>query len=141
MSEPLPELQRIIPVPDEISEPFWSSGADGRLRIQRCQGCGYFLHPPGQRCPECGEREFMFHAVSGAGEVYSFVVNHQQWHPSYPTPYVIASVELPEQPGLRIVSNLVECEPSELRIGLAVRVAFEPLGGWYIPLFVPEAAA
>ena len=99
------------------------------------------MHPPGSRCPTCGSREFAFEAVSGIGEVYSFVVNHQQWHPSYPTPYVIASVELPEQAGLRIVSNLVDCEPDVVAIGLGVRVVFEPIGDYFIPLFTPEVTS
>jgi len=133
--------RRIAPVPDETSEPFWRGGADGELRIQRCNDCGYFLHPPGRRCPECGGRAFTFSAVAGTGQVYSFAVNHQQWHPAYPTPYVIASVELPEQAGLRIVTNLVDCELDAVHIGLAVRVVFERLGEWHIPLFTPEVAA
>ena len=132
------ELERIPPVPDEVSEPFWRGGADGELRIQRCTACRFFLHPPGRRCPRCGGREFEFDAVSGTGHVYSFVVNHQQWHPCYPTPYVIASVELPEQVGLRIVTNVVGCDPTDVHIGLAVRVVFEPIASWFVPLFTPE---
>lgn len=129
---------RIAPVPDVHSEPFWSGGADGQLRIQRCTQCGHFLHPPGWRCPTCGGRDLAFAPVTGVGEVYSYAVNHQEWHPAFPVPYVIAAIELPEQCGLRVVSNVVGCDPSDVHIGLPVRVVFEPVGEWYLPLFTPE---
>ena len=59
-------------------------------------------------------------------------------------PYVIAIVELPEQAGLRLTTNVVGCAPEDVRIGMPMRVVFEhhpdPDGDVFIPLFAPESA-
>ena len=35
---------------------FWTSGADGTLRIQGCDDCGTLVHPPVPICPACRSR-------------------------------------------------------------------------------------
>jgi len=40
-------------------------------------------------------------------------------------PYTVVVVALEETPGVRIVSNLVDAAPEELRVGLPVEVFFE----------------
>ena len=101
---------RVQPVLDDENRFFWTSGEDGRLRFLRCQSCGYYLHPPLPRCPECGGRELEPEAVSGRGEVHSFTVNHQPWDGGT-EPYAIALVAIPEQEGLRLTTNIVGCPP------------------------------
>ena len=129
-----PATFRVLPALDETNEFFWTSGADGRLRFLRCQGCGYFVHPPGPRCPECGSREVEPEAVSGRGEVLTYTVNHQSWDGST-VPYAIVIVELAEQEGLRLTSNLVGVELDDIEIGMPVQVTFEQHGEVYYPLF------
>jgi uncharacterized OB-fold protein len=54
------------------------------------------------------------------------------------TPYVVALVDLEE--GVRMMSNIVGCEPEAARAGLAVQVAWEALSdGRFLPVFEPEA--
>jgi uncharacterized OB-fold protein len=60
---------------------------------------------------------------SGRGTVYSYVVHHHPPVPGFTPPFVVALVELEE--GVRVVSNLIEVDPSSVEIGLPVRVAFE----------------
>ena len=60
--------------------------------------------------------------MSGRGTVFTFTVNHQPFNPAVPVPYVIAIVELEEQAGLRIATNIVDCEPESVCIGLPVEV-------------------
>jgi uncharacterized OB-fold protein len=55
-----------------------------------------------------------------------------------PAPYVLASIELVEQAGLRVLSNVVGCEVDEVVIGAPVRVVFEKVGAAHVPLFVLE---
>jgi uncharacterized OB-fold protein len=125
---------RVLPALDDANRFFWTSGEDGRLRFLRCQSCGYFLHPPLPRCPQCGSTELVPEAVSGRGEVFSFTVNHQSWDGST-EPYVIAVVALPEQDGLRLTTNVVGCPADDVRIGMPVRVAFEQRDTVWFPLF------
>ncbi len=127
-------LSRPAPTPDEL--PFWRSGADGRLRMQRCGGCHMFQHPPNPVCHRCLSRDVAFEEVSGNGVVYTFTVNHQPWQPRLADPYAVIVVELVEQSGLRFVSRLVDTELADVTIGMRVRVIFEPLGDdMFAPLF------
>lgn len=134
----MPKPRRVLPAAAGPSGFFWTSGADGGLRILRCSSCAYFIHPPTSYCPQCGGREPLPHRVSGRATVQSFTVNHQQWDDS-PDPYVVAIVELVEQPGLRLMTNLVGAAPEDMRIGMVVRVVFEDHGDVQLPLFEPVA--
>jgi uncharacterized OB-fold protein len=127
---------RVQPALDDENRFFWTSGADGRLRFLRCQGCGYFLHPPSPRCPRCGSRELAPEAVSGEGEVFSYTVNHQPWDGTT-EPWVIALVSFPEQDDLRLTTNVVGCPPDDVRIGMPVRVTFEQHDQVFFPVFEP----
>ena len=137
MSAPPPF--RVQPALDDSNRFFWSSGEDGRLRFLRCQACGYYLHPPLPRCPQCGSREVAPEAVSGRGELYSYTVNHQSWDGSA-EPYAIILVTFPEQEGLRLTSNLVGCDPDDIKIGMPLQVVFEQHGIVWFPLFEPVHA-
>jgi hypothetical protein len=75
--------------------------------------------------------------VSGQGSVFTFTVNHHPFNPAVPVPFVIAVVELIEQPGLRFTTDLVECDIDEVHIGMAVEVVFEQAGEAWVPLFRP----
>ncbi|MCU1453246.1 MAG: DNA-binding protein [Acidimicrobiales bacterium] len=128
---------RVLPALSEDNRFFWTSGSDGRLRFLRCQSCGYYLHPPSPRCPRCGGVELAPEPVSGRGTVHSFTVNHQSWDGS-PEPYALVLVELAEQVGLRLTSNLVGCPLEKVCIGMDVRVVFEHREPVWFPLFEPD---
>jgi uncharacterized OB-fold protein len=130
-------VPRILPSIGDLDRPFWTGGRDGRLMIQRCSACRRWQHPPtADGCPECGG-EMAFEAASGRGTVFTYTVNHQQFHPEVPPPYVIAIVELAEQPDLRLPTNLVDVDPDDLACGMPVQVLFERSGDVYVPLFQP----
>jgi uncharacterized OB-fold protein len=135
---------RILPRLTDQNRGFWTGGARGELQFLRCQDCGYYNHPPTPICPECHSKRLGFEAVSGKATLHTYSINHQAWMPGPELPYVIAIVELPEQAGLRLTTNVVNCAHDELRIGMPMRVVFEPHvdpeGDVYIPLFEPEVA-
>jgi uncharacterized OB-fold protein len=54
--------------------------------------------------------------------VFSFVVNHHPQLPAFDYPLVVALVELEE--GTRLVSDLVDCPPDEVTIGMPVQIEF-----------------
>ena len=95
------------------------------------------MHPPAERCPLCAD-VLVPEAATGNGTVYTFTVNYQPYHPDVPPPYVIAVVELDEQVGLRLPTNIVGCDPDDVECGLPVRVAFEERGEIFLPLFAPR---
>jgi uncharacterized OB-fold protein len=132
-----PLRQRPAPADDPLSRFFWTSGAEGVLRMLRCSECGFWLHPPSPVCPQCLSTSVAPQVLSGRGTVYSFTVNVQQWWPDQ-SPYVYAIVDLAEQAGLRLTTNIVGCAPEDVRIGQEVRVAFVHRNDAYYPVFVAE---
>ncbi len=129
--------ERPTPGVTERTTAFWTGGASGRLLIVRCQHCGWWLHPPLPLCPKCHGRELAPEAVSGRATVWSFTVNRYPWSPALQPPYVIAEVELEEQPGLRLLTALVGCadDGANVYIGQPVSVRFERSGDCWIPVF------
>ena len=130
---------RLIPDVTPETEHFWRGGARGELVFLRCRSCRTFVHPPSPVCPQCLGRDFAPEAVSGRGTIATFTVNHQPWNPLVAVPYVIALVEIDEQPDVRLMTNIVGCDPEDVGIGMRVRVTFEEHDDVYIPLFEPEA--
>ncbi|MGH2794776.1 MAG: Zn-ribbon domain-containing OB-fold protein [Actinomycetota bacterium] len=130
---------RLIPEVTPETEHFWRGGARGELVFLRCASCRTFVHPPSPVCPECLGRDLAPEAVSGRGTVATFTVNHQPWNPLVTVPYVIALVEIDEQQDVRLMTNIVGCDPEDVRIGMRVRVTFEEHEDVHIPLFEPEA--
>jgi len=127
---PLPQLT-------PFNEWFWTSGADGKLRIQRCKECSTFVHPPVPICPVCRSRASEPAEVSGRATVVGYTVNARQWLPDFEPPYVIANVALAEDPSVRLTTNIVRCEPDDVHIGQEVAVCFEQHDDVWIPLFEP----
>lgn len=134
-----PRPFRVLPAVTPENEHFWLGGAGGELRFLRCADCGHWIHPPQPLCPACLSRSLAPEAVSGRAVVHTFTINWQPWYPALDPPYVIAIVELPEQQGLRLTTNIVGCGPDEVTIGLPVRVVFEEYDDVWLPFFTPDA--
>jgi uncharacterized protein len=115
---------------------FFDAARDHRLAIQRCTSCGALRHPPGPLCPACHSSGWDTVDARGPGEVFSFVVMHHPLIPPFTQPYVVAVVALEE--GVRVVANLVDTEPADVRIGMPVRLGFiEPDPDLTLPAFRP----
>jgi len=132
---------RVLPRVTPLTEHFWRGGASGRLQLLRCSECRAFVHPAAPVCGECWSRRLAVESVSGRARVATFTVNHKEWVPAPDHPYVIAIVELEEDPRVRLMTNLVECEPDAVQIGMPVEVVFEQQGDVWLPLFRPAGAA
>jgi uncharacterized protein len=130
---------RVLPRLDDLNRFFWTSGSDGRLRFLRCGDCRRYVHPPVPRCPYCLSAALAPEVVSGNAVVHSFTVNYQQWIPGS-DPYVIGLVTIEEQDDVRLATNLVDCEPEKVAIGMPVEVTFEQADDVWLPLFQPRGA-
>jgi uncharacterized protein len=133
--------ERPLPQLTELNRPFWTAGADGVLRLQRCTSCERLFHPPAVRCPhDHGVPEYV--ALSGRGRVESWTVNQHLWFPGFTPPYIIAFVNPIEDDRVRLLTNLVNIDPHEVTMSMPVRVTFQRAGlgddEVYIPLFEPE---
>lgn len=143
-----PQL-RLAPTPTAESRAFWTGGRDGTLLISRCHACGHFFHPPGPACWRCRSTDVAPEPVSGKASVAAFTTNRQPWIPGFEPPYVVAIVELADEPDVRLITNVVGVAPDEVKVGLAVEVFFEDWaavsgdddGRVWIPLFRPAQSA
>jgi acetyl-CoA acetyltransferase/uncharacterized OB-fold protein len=120
-----------------MNEWFWTSGADGVLRVQGCNDCGTLVHPPVPVCPVCRSDNWAATPVSGNATVVGFTVNQHQWLPGFEPPYAIAVVALDEDPMVRLTTNIVGCDPADVHVGQRVRVRFEQDDDVWLPLFEP----
>ena len=126
---------RPLPRLDPDNRAFWTGGAAGELRICHCRDCDSWVHPPGPVCRYCLSENIGPEAVSGAGVVDTFTVNHQAWAPGVEVPFVIARVALDGAPGVILTTNIVGCPVDAVEIGDRVRVVFEQHDDVWIPLF------
>lgn len=137
----IPEVQRPAPALTRLDRPFWTSGAHGVLRMQRCTRCARLLQPPALRCPhDHAVPEYV--ELSGRGTVESWTVNRHQWFPGFTPPYLIAFVNPIEDGRARLLTNLVNVGAQEITENMPVRVVFERRVAGddevFIPLFEPD---
>lgn len=114
---------------------YWTAGAEGVLRIQRCAECGTYQHPPFPRCSTCGSEAVAPEAVSGKGRLASYTVNREAWVPGLAVPFVFGVVELAEQAQLYVFTNVMA---DEVRVGMPLTVSFEQHDDVWLPMFRPE---
>jgi uncharacterized OB-fold protein len=131
------------PEPDEVTAFYWRGAAVGELRVLRCAACGYLSHPPDVACARCGAAVLAPEAMSGLGAVYTFAIVRQAFDPEFlsEVPYVVALVELDEQPGLVLLANIVDIDVDAVEIGMRVEVTFEDRDGHVVPQFRPSEHA
>jgi uncharacterized protein len=116
------------PVPGPLTAPYWDACRRGELALQRCAGCGRFVHFPEPVCPFCGGVELPYEKVGGRGIVHTSTVVHRAFLPGFTPPYALAWIDLEE--GARVFGDVVGCEPERVRIGLPVEVCFTELPGF-----------
>jgi hypothetical protein len=125
--------ERKIPPPPANPETkeFWDEAARGTLLIKRCRSCGQVHYYPRVLCPFCGSDATEWQAAGGAGVIYSYSVMRRA-----EIPYAIAYVTLDE--GVTMMTNIVDCDLDQIRVGQRVRLVFKPTeGGPPVPTFTP----
>ncbi len=130
-------LSKPLPLPDDLTRPFWDAARERRLEIQRCSACGYYNHPPRPLCDSCGLEDLAFEPVSGRGSIYSYTVMRQRNVKGFENdvPYVNVIVELDEQPMLFMITYMPGSESDRVRIGQRVQVVYEERDGVVLPQF------
>ena len=132
--------------PDDVA--LYRGWMSCRLLIMRCSDCGRWHHPPKPVCPSCWSNSLDPTEVLGNGCIYMSTVIYSpvgdgQATGPLPTQHLVVVVELTEQPGLRIVSTLVNwTERRRPRLGLAVELRWLDCEGFPVPAFAarPEVS-
>ncbi len=117
--------EKPVPAPTNDSRAFWSNCSHNNLVVQRCRECGTAQYYPRNVCASCGSSDIQWVESAGKGTVYSYTVVHRAPSAAFSkdVPYVLAIIELAEGP--RMMSNIVDCDPGEVSIGMDVEVGFE----------------
>jgi uncharacterized OB-fold protein len=128
-----------LPQPTPLSQPHWDGCREGKLRVQRCEHCRTHVFIPQPVCPRCLGTQLAWVDSSGLGTVYSYTVVHRPQRPEFAVPYVVAIVELDE--GFHMLTNLVDCEPGDVEVGMPVVVRFQRMSDAItLPFFAPRRA-
>lgn len=121
------ELPVSAPVVNSTTRAFWEATGESRFLLQRCDACDLVIWFPRRHCPSCWTENLTTFEASGLGEVYSYTIIHKganEWKDV--APYVVAYVELAEGP--RVLTNIVECDPADVTVGMPVRIVWHDTG-------------
>lgn len=130
---------RPLPTVTPETKEYWERAAEGELALSHCEGCGLIFHYPRSFCPDCFSEDVSMQTASGFGQVYSFSVSERaEGWPEEELPIILSYIELPEGP--RVMSNIVECSPDEVAVGMPVETVFiqSQVDGVAIPVFRPQ---
>lgn len=120
------------PMVDHHTLPWWQAAAEQRLTVQRCSDCGHCQLPPAPICSECASETLELVEIAGTGRLYTFTVVHRAVAMDQPLPFVIAIIELDVNNieganTVRMMSNIVDADPTTLEIGQPVEVVWEAM--------------
>lgn len=115
-----------LPEVNDLNRPFFTTG---KLMLQHCVACDTVQHPPEDICRSCQSDNLDYVESKGTGEVYSYVLPHHPPNELLNTriPYNIVLVQLDDHPHVRIVGNLVDTEPDDVKIGIRVNATWEEI--------------
>ncbi len=125
-----------LPRPSPLSQPHWDAARAERLVFQRCSACSACVFIPQPACTGCFGPHLEWVQSSGRGTLYSYTIVHRPQRPEFQVPYAVAIVELEE--GWHMLSNLIDCELAEIRVGMELEVAFRKMSEQItLPFFRP----
>ena len=129
---------RFEPPLDPDLRAFWDGTREQRLLIPTCRSCGNAFWYPRPTCPHCLSTDLDWRESSGAGEVAAVSVMHRPANPlmADKVPYAVVLVDLDD--AVRLMSNMVDVDATEVRVGMRVQLRWEPLtDGRHLWLFAP----
>ena len=137
VTRPLPYLD------DPVTLPFFEAARRGEIVIPRCQECRTWVFYPQVYCHVCHSNRMEWERVSGKGTVYSYTEVMHPLHPGFAQalPLLVVLVDLDDAPGVRLVSNMVDCRYEDMRVGMPVTATFADVDGVVLPLFRKADAA
>jgi uncharacterized OB-fold protein len=124
-----------------LTQFFWDGVKERKLMILQCQNCGHHVHVPRPVCNRCRSLDLAPAEMSGQATLYAYTVVMQVFHPFYAdkVPYTLAVVELAEEAGLRMTTQIIDCDEADLRTGMEVEVIWtEVAPDFTLPYFRPS---
>lgn len=125
MSETEPSVPKPLPVLEGLTGEFYAWCKQEQLRFQRCTACSTWRHVPREICAECGSWDWEWAQSSGRGSVFTWTVVVRAMHPAFREDVPLAPTVIELEEGVRLLSQVVDCSPDDLEIGMPVEVVFE----------------
>ena len=118
------EYSKQLPEINPSDKPFWDAAKRHELTAYRCLNCRTYYSQVTD-CLACDSPKMEWVKVSGKGEVYTFGIYHQLYHPAWKDdlPYNVSWIKLDEGP--LIMSNVVDCKNEDITVGMPVEVVFD----------------
>jgi uncharacterized OB-fold protein len=132
-------MSRLAPAVTDETAAFWDATRQRVLVLPWCSTCGRVHWFPRAVCPGCLGPELEWRPSTGDGTVHAVSVHHRpgMGRTADDCPYAVALVDLPE--GVRILAEVVDCEPDDIAVGDPVRLAWRPLDdGRNLIAFTPQ---
>jgi uncharacterized OB-fold protein len=130
--------EKPLPQPTPISKKYWEGLRNHKLLLQRCRKCGISIFYPRKFCPNCLSEDLEWFEARGKGKLHSFTVVYSTGYPEFrkDVPFIIGFVRLEE--GVSMISNIVGCELSDLKVDMDVEVVFDDVTEEFtLPKFKP----
>jgi uncharacterized OB-fold protein len=131
------------PLPDvEFPEwaTFWEGTRKGEIRLPKCRDCHQFHWYLSFLCPFCQSPNIEWQAITSQPRLFSWTCVRQDLTQVFTIrgPYIVAMVEFDEAPHLYFTSNLVDCPPEDVHIGMPLEAVFQKVDDKItMPLFKP----
>lgn len=120
--------QKPIPLKTHDNHLYWDAADRHELSLQKCESCGEYAHPPGPSCAKCGSTELSWESFGSdiKGTVYSYIISYRPFLPGFQDdiPQIISIVELEKASAVKIIGNILECKPEDVKIGMPVEMVW-----------------
>jgi uncharacterized protein len=137
-------------VPDTswtVLKPYWEGLAKGELLFPKCEHCGHFQWYPEPACDSCQSDRFKWTALEPRGTIYSYTVVRRSLLVGFEPPIIIALAAMDDAPNVRLLTNIIDCSPDDISIGVSVDIArrevspgvFLPFARLFDPARLPAA--
>jgi len=113
----------------EISQGFWDACKESKLVVQKCCDCKKLRHYPQLLCPSCHSEKVEWFEIRPTGAIYSYTITRRPFHPAWKesTPYALVTVDMDD--GVRMMGDILNIDPEDVKIDGRVAVEFEDMPG------------
>ena len=118
------EFSRPMPVPTPTTQTFWDALTEHKIRIQYSPSAQRYVFYPRILAPGTLADDLEWRQISGAASLFTYTVAHRPVAPHFADGVVriIAIGQWDEGP--RFATEILNAEPSELRVGMRIRPVF-----------------
>ena len=120
------EYEKPLPEFHPETKPYWDACKRHEFVLPRSRTTKkFFFYPRALSPDEDMSEDIEWSKASGKAKVWTYAIHHMGPTKAYKgePPYVVALVETEE--GVKMMTNIIDCDPKEVHIGMDVEVVFD----------------